>query len=367
MKWSWRIGRVAGIDVYVHATFLLLLGWVALKAYSIRQQIGDVVGGLAFIAALFGIIVLHELGHALSARRYGIPTRDITLLPIGGVARLERMPDKPAQELVVALAGPAVNVVIAGILWLVLRSADAMTSLTDFQLVGGSILKNLLMVNILIAAFNMIPAFPMDGGRVLRAVLAMRMEYVRATKLAATIGQALAFMAGAIGLARMDPFIIFIAIFVFLGAEQEADMVRVKSSLDGIPIQSVMVRDFRALLPGDPLARAVEHVIEGFQQDFPVVDSGQVVGVLTRQRMLTALAKHGDTFLVKDAMERQFATASPIEMAETAFARLDEYGCHSVPVVEEGRLVGLLTAENIGEFLMIRSALQGQPPRGTRA
>ncbi|MCP5517512.1 MAG: site-2 protease family protein [Verrucomicrobiales bacterium] len=363
MKWSWRIGRAAGIDVYVHATFLILVGWVALKAYSVRQQMGDVVSGLAFIAALFGIIVLHELGHALSARRYGIPTRDITLLPIGGVARLERMPDKPAQELIVALAGPAVNVVLAILLWLILRSATAMHAIADFRLVGGSFLKNLLYVNIWIASFNLIPAFPMDGGRVLRSLLAMRMEYVRATKIAATIGQALAFMAGAIGLARMDPFIIFVAIFVFLGAEQEADMVRVKSSLDGIPIQSVMIRDFRALLPADPLTRAVEHVIEGFQQDFPVVDGGRVVGVLTRQRMLTALAKYGGAFLVQDAMEREFATASPLEMAETAFARLDECACHSVPVVQDGRLVGLLTAENIGEFLMIRSALQGQPPR----
>lgn len=363
MKWSWRIGRAAGIDVYVHATFFILVAWVAISAYMVRQNLGDVVNGLFFIATLFGIIVLHELGHALAARRYGIPTRDITLLPIGGVARLERMPDKPGQELVVALAGPAVNVVLAILLGLILWSMGSLNGRGGFDPVGGSLLRNLLYVNVMLAVFNMIPAFPMDGGRVLRSLLALRLDYVRATKIAATIGQALAFMAGAIGLAQMNPFIVFIAIFVFLGAEQEADMVRVKSSLDGIPIQAVMVRDFRTLSPDEPLARAVAHVVEGFQQDFPIVDQGRVVGILTRQRMLTALAKHGANLPVGDAMEQKFVTASPLEMAETAFARLDECACHSVPVVLEGRLVGLLTAENIGEFLMIRSALRGEAPK----
>ncbi|MCB1128883.1 MAG: site-2 protease family protein, partial [Verrucomicrobiae bacterium] len=272
MKWSWRIGRVAGIDVYMHATFLLLVGWVAISAWSVRQNVNDAIHGLAFVAALFGIIVLHELGHALAARRYGIPTQDITLLPIGGVARLDRMPDKPAQELVVALAGPAVNVVLAVVFWMLVRSADAITGVTSFRLIGTPLLAKLQYVNIGLALFNLIPAFPMDGGRVLRALLAMRLDYVRATRIAADVGQVLAFAAGAIGLAKMHPFLVFIAIFVYLGAEQEASMVKVQSALDGIPIQSVMIRDFRTLHPAQTLADAVAHVLEGFQQDFPVTE-----------------------------------------------------------------------------------------------
>jgi Zn-dependent protease len=360
MKWSWRIGRVAGIDVYVHATFLLLLGWVAINTWLARGRVADVMYGLLFVSALFGIIVLHELGHALAARRYGIATEDITLLPIGGVARLEGMPEKPQQELVVALAGPAVNVVLAFVFWMLIRSSAALTSLTHFQLVGGSLLSNLLTANIMLAVFNLIPAFPMDGGRVLRALLALKLDYARATHWAATIGQAMAFMAGAVGLAKMNPFLVFIAIFVYLGAEQEADMVKVQTALDGVPIRKVMIRDFKTLSPHDTLSRAVAYVLEGFQQDFPVVDQGRVVGILTRQRLLTALARRGENLTVGQAMERRFATTTPEEEAEAAFARLEESDCRTLPVVQNHQLVGLLTAENLGEFLMIQSALRGE-------
>lgn len=354
---------MAGIDLYVHATFLLLLGWVAIGSWSARQSLADVVHGLTFIGCLFGIIILHELGHALAARRFGIPTMDITLLPIGGVARLDHMPDKPAQELVVALAGPAVNVVLAGVLWLVLRSADALTSLASFKLIGTPLLAKLLYVNLMLATFNMVPAFPMDGGRVLRALLALRLDYVKATRWAADVGQLLAFVAGAIGLAKMMPMLVLIAIFVYLGAEQEADMVKVRSALEGVPIRRVMIREFRVLSPHDPLSRAVAYVLEGFQQDFPVVDGGRLVGVLTRDRLLTALAKRGPDFPVASAMARRFLTARPDEEAERALGRLQECDCHSMPVVEDGQVVGLVTTENIGEYLMIRSALRGETPR----
>lgn len=367
MKWSWRIGRVAGIDVYLHATFLLLLGWVAISSWTAREQFRDVANGLLFVSALFGIIVLHELGHALAARRFGIPTSDITLLPIGGVARLEGMPEKPYQELIVAIAGPAVNFALALVFWMLVRSADAITSLTHFNLVGGSLLAKLQYVNIGLALFNLIPAFPMDGGRVLRSLLAMRLGFARATHIAATVGQGMAFMAGAIGLAKMNPLLVFIAIFVYLGAEQEADMVKVQTALDGVPLKQVMIRDFKTLAPGDTLKQAVAYVLEGFQQDFPVVEQGRVIGVLTRRRLLTALAKRGEDLTVGQAMERRFETASPLETAETAFARLEECECRTVPVVDHDRLVGLLTAENLGEFLMIQSALRGDTAAARKA
>ena len=251
MKWSWKIGRIAGIGVYMHVTFLILLGWVGASYYLVRHRWEDAMSGLGFILALFGIVVLHELGHALAARRYGIRTRDITLLPIGGVARLERMPEDPKQELVVALAGPAVNVVLAALLFAVLMAGRGISAMSDFAVGGGDILSKLLWVNVALALFNLLPAFPMDGGRVLRALLAIRMDYVRATRIAANIGQGMAFLFGFLGLFS-NPFLVFIALFVWMGATQEAGMVEMKSALDGVPVERVMITGFRTLAPTRP-------------------------------------------------------------------------------------------------------------------
>ncbi|HSK87938.1 MAG TPA: site-2 protease family protein, partial [Anaerolineales bacterium] len=208
MKWQWKIGTFAGIDVFVHATFLLLIGWIGYSHWLQFGTIAKVVEGILFILALFLSVVLHEYGHALTARRYGIKTRDITLYPIGGVARLERMPDKPIEELWVALMGPAVNVVIAAILFVYLYVTGGLAQITDLTVASGSFLTRLMVVNITLVIFNLLPAFPMDGGRVLRALLAMRMEYVRATQVAASIGQGLAFLLGLFGLFN-NPFLLF--------------------------------------------------------------------------------------------------------------------------------------------------------------
>jgi Zn-dependent protease len=220
MSWSWRIGRIAGIDVYVHATFFLLLLWEAVRGYQAHGNPAEAVAGLVFILVLFGIVVLHELGHALAARGYGIRTRDIILLPIGGVARLERMPRDPWQELVVAIAGPAVNVVLAAGIYTGLALGRGLSTFGDSLRVGGGFLDRLFWVNVSLAVFNLLPAFPMDGGRVLRAALALRLDYVRATRIAATVGQGMALLFGLLGL-LFDPFLVFIAVFIWLGAAVE--------------------------------------------------------------------------------------------------------------------------------------------------
>jgi Zn-dependent protease/predicted transcriptional regulator len=359
MKWSWKLGKIAGIGIYMHATFLLLLGWVALSHYLAERSITMMIDGVVFILLLFGIVVLHELGHALTAKHFGIPTRDITLLPIGGVARLERMPDDPKQELWVALAGPAVNVVLAAVLFLALASFSGSTAWSELTLVGGNFLAKLMWINVSLAVFNLLPAFPMDGGRVLRALLAMRIDYVRATQTAASVGQVMAFLFGFVGL-FYNPFLVFIALFVWLGATQEASMVQMKASLGGIPIQRAMIRDFRTLAPSDSLERAVEHILAGFQQDFPVVEQGRVVGVLTRNDLLKTLSQRGPNTRVEEAMQRHFETADPNEMLETVFARLQACGCHSLPLVRNGQLAGMVTMDNVGEFLMVQAALAGK-------
>jgi Zn-dependent protease len=359
MKWSWRIGRVFGIDVYVHATFLILLAFAAWTGYRPRHLTADALNSVLFVGLFFVIVVLHELGHCLTARRYGITTHDITLLPIGGMARLARMPEKPWQELVIALAGPAVNVVIGVVLYFVLRAPETDWVLSGIRLAGGPLLVNLFKANALMALFNLVPAFPMDGGRVLRALLAMKWDYAKATSTAAAIGQSLAWGFGAIGLLHNIWWLV-IAIFVFLGAEAEEDLVKTKSMLGTTPVGDVMVREFRALAPGDPLSLAVQHVVAGFQQDFPVVDDGQVAGVLTRARLLAGLTKHGEGARVGDFMLRDFRTAVADEPAEQAFQRLQDCDCHTMPVLRDGRLAGMLTTDNLGEFVMIRAALKGE-------
>ena len=359
MKWSWRVGRIGGIDLYVHSTFVLLLAWVAAAHYLERRNWMDAVSGLLFVVTLFGIVVLHELGHALTARRFGIRTRDITLLPIGGVARLDRMPDDPKQELLVAVAGPAVNAVLAVVLFAILIPVSGLSGLTNVAIVGGQFLVKLIWVNVALALFNLLPAFPMDGGRVLRALLAMRMDYVKATNVAASVGQGMALLFGFVGL-FMNPFLVFIALFVWIGAAQEAAMVQMKAALAGIPVQEVMITNYETLSPHEHLERAIELILAGFQQDFPVVEDNRMVGVLTRQDLVKGLAEHGRDFPVGQVMKREFEAADPAEMLEKVLARLQSSACRSMPVTRNGQLVGLLSQENVGEFLMIESALGRQ-------
>lgn len=358
MKWQWKLGRFFGIDVFVHATFLLLIGWVGISHWLDHRNWSATLSGVAFILLLFLFVIMHEYGHALTARKFGIRTRDITLYPIGGVARLERMPERPIEELWVALAGPAVNVALAiGLFgWLILTNTyEPLAGLTVSR---GSFLERLAVVNVTLVLFNLIPAFPMDGGRVLRALLAMRMDYVKATQTAASIGQGLAFLFGLIGLFS-NPFLLFIAFFVWIGASQEASMVQMKYAISGIPVSRAMMTDFRSLSPRDSLAQAVALLLAGSQHDFPVVDAnGTVAGILERDRFLAALAQHGQSASVMDFIRRDLPAVDTHDMLEMALTRLQETGAKTLPVFHAGQFIGLITAENITEYLMIRSALQ---------
>ncbi len=358
MRWQWKVGRFAGIDVYIHATFLLLIGWVALNYWFESRQVTAVLLAIGFILALFLCVVLHEYGHALTARKYGIRTRDITLYPIGGIARLERMPDRPIEELWVALMGPAVNVIIAFLLFAYLAligQAPGIRELMDFS--SGGFLVRLFTVNVTLVLFNLVPAFPMDGGRVLRALLALRMDYVHATQIAANIGQGMAFLFGFIGLFT-NPFLLFIAFFVWIGAAQEASLVQLRNSFGGIPVSRAMQTNFETLSAQDNLHSVVKLILAGAQQDFPVIDDGQVVGLLTRDAFIKALAREGSSAPVVDFIRRDLPEVDSHDMVESALMRLEESGAKTLPVKHHGQLVGLITSENITEFLMIRSALR---------
>jgi predicted transcriptional regulator len=273
------------------------------------------------------------------------------------------MPEDPKQELLVALAGPAVNVVLAGLLLLTILLTGAALTAPDSRLAGGSFLSNLMWINVSLAVFNMIPAFPTDGGRVLRALLAMRLDYVHATQAAASTGQALALVFGLVGL-FYNPFLVFIALFVWMGAAAESSMVQMKSALAGIPVGKAMITDFRSLAPGNSLQEAIEHVLAGFQHDFPVLEQGRLVGVLTRDDLLKSLAQKGPETRVAETMTEQFETGDPADMLDLVLARLQSCRCRTLLVLKGGELVGILTMDNVGELLMFQSALRGEARAG---
>lgn len=356
MKWSWKLLRVAGIDVYVHATFFILIIWIGLSYWQVAGTLAAVINGISFILALFVCVVLHEFGHALTARRYGIRTQSITLLPIGGVAAMERMPDDPRQEIAVALAGPAVNLVIASGLWLWLTASNMLVSPDELSLTGGSFLERLMLINIVLAVFNLVPAFPMDGGRVLRALLALRMDHNRATQAAAKVGQGLALWLGLIGL-LYNPFLIFIALFVWIGAAAEAGIEQVKSTLSGMAVGRAMLTDFQVLTPDNPLSLAIELTLAGSQKEFPVLINGKVVGVLTQDDLLKGLQQQGEQARVADWMQREVQSADLDESLEKVLQRLQNCQCRLLSVTEAGRLVGIINLDNIMELISIQTAI----------
>jgi Zn-dependent protease len=357
MKWSWKLGQIAGIGIFMHWTFLLLIGWIVLMHIQQGDSLATAFEGVGFVLAIFGCVVLHELGHALTARRFGIRTRDITLLPIGGVARLERMPDKPMQEFWVAIAGPAVNVLIAAVLLVIVLLGGLEPMRESFVLVGGNFLVKLLLVNIYLVLFNLLPAFPMDGGRVLRALLALRLDYARATRIAASIGQAMAIGFAIFALFR-NPLLLFIALFVYLGAEAEAQAAEQRVLFRGATVRDAMLTRFRVLTENDTLTTAIDELLAGSQQDFPVVSEEQIVGLLSRDRLFRALSEGGREARVGDVMRRDCTVVQDTEPLEDAVRRMKEGACPMLPVLQASRVIGMLSMENIGEWATVQAALR---------
>lgn len=359
MSWSWDLGSIAGIRLRMHWTFLLLIVFIIYMHLSQGDTLAGAAVGVLLVLAIFACIVLHELGHALAARRYGVPTRDITLLPIGGVARLQRMPEHPVQELVVAIAGPAVNVVIAIVL------AALLLPMVGLLGVAGSLeglgvapfLGKLLLVNLFLVVFNMLPAFPMDGGRVFRALLATQLDYVRATTIAAKVGQAMAILFVVAGLLIPNVFLVFIALFVYLGADAEARTVQTRALLGDLPVREAMITRYQTLSPHDTLGTAVDLLLAGSQQDFPVIDDGRLHGILRREDLVQHLNASSREAKVEQAMQTGCPRVAPRDMLYAVMERLRESNCSTVPVVQDERLIGLITLENIGELMMVREAV----------
>jgi Zn-dependent protease/CBS domain-containing protein len=363
MKWSWKLGKFAGIEVYLHATFVLFVVWIAITHWMAGHGLAQIVSGTAFILALFTSVLLHEFGHALTAQRCGIRTRNITLLPIGGIAQLERLPEDPKQELAVALAGPAVNAVIAAGLFLFLSAVGGIEPIENLALTQGVWLERVMLANLTLTFFNLLPAFPMDGGRALRAILKFRLPAPRATQVAATVGQSFAIVFGVIGL-LFNPMLLLIAIFIWFGASQEASFELVKATLSGVAVKEATIRQFMTLEQDDRLADAVHLMREGWQRDFPVVRNDRITGLLTQTDLMNALPVYGPEGKVSEAMQTDVRTVDAAEALETVFQQFAQSQASTVLVTEAGRLIGLLTADSVAAFLRVHDALKTGVRRG---
>ncbi len=359
MRGSYKIARLAGIDVKVHWTFLILLAWFFFSYYRETQLLESGLYGVGFVLAVFACVIAHEYGHALVARHFGVRTRDITMLPIGGLASLERIPEKPSEELLVALAGPAVNLVIAAGLYLYLALTGQLLNILTYSETVSRLdpiffAENLFAVNLLLVLFNMIPAFPMDGGRVLRALLAMRWDRAKATRLAAGLGRTLAVAFVFLGF-FYSFWLVFIGLFVYLGALNENRQVETQTALTGFAVSDVLMTLYTPLYVHEPLQRAVDLLLDGQEKEFLVLDlDGIVVGVLTREAIVQGLNTGRRDLRIKDV-----TLATPLELAlqmplQEAFELMMSKRTTVCPVYDGQHLVGMLNQENIQEFMLVR-------------
>jgi Zn-dependent protease/predicted transcriptional regulator len=362
MRWSFPIGRLFGISLRLHLTFLMLLAWVGFEAFGY----GGVMAAqweLLRVSLIFACIVFHELGHSVVAQALGVQVKSITLLPIGGVAALRSIPENPWHEIAITIAGPMVNAAMAAVL-LPIAGLPGWVDLVRIPHDLPSLLRALAGANILLFVFNFIPAFPMDGGRLLRAMLALVLPYVRATAIAAMVGQGLAIAFVLVGLKTGQWLLLLIGGFIFLGAEGEEKMVKMRSLLRDLDVDDVMTRDFTVLAPGDPVARGLEMVYQTGQDDFPVLDGDRLLGIVSRRNLLDAVNRSGMSTPVADVMTTNLPAVSSSAKVSRVQDELFSEGWESLPVMDDGRLVGLLSPNNISRYILVQSSLKSARRRG---
>ncbi len=357
MKGSVKIGKFLGIDVFIHWTFIILIAWIVMLQLRTNGDLLHILTAVGFILVLFLCVTLHEYGHALAARRYGIKTKHITLLPIGGIAMLEKMPEKPAQELIVALAGPLVNFVIAAVLMIYLYASGQPLFATQFITLTttDNFIQNLLKINLVLAVFNLIPAFPMDGGRALRAILALKLNRVLATRIAARTGQFIAILFVFWGLFS-NPFLVFIGIFIFLAAQAETTFTQTHSMLSNTSVSDVTMRNYTTLDENDTLQAATQELLNGQASNFLVLKNSSVVGTLSKKNLIKGITEKGMAYPVKDFMDKNFFVLQPDMLLEDVYKRMISEDIKILPVYHSDKLIGAVDTDNILEYLMIKNA-----------
>ncbi|MCS6988703.1 MAG: site-2 protease family protein [Chloroherpetonaceae bacterium] len=370
MGWSFRIAKVRGIDIKIHVTFFLILLLGALQwANNVPDSpLDGALFGVALMTLLFTCVTLHELGHSIAAQCFGIPVREIVLTPLGGIAMITRQPEKPLHELIIAVAGPAVNVLIAILLFLV-TGATMHATILDARGSLGELFSRpslevmllwLFAANISLAAFNMIPAFPLDGGRVLRAVLAMFMSFSSATTIAATIGQIAAIGLGVLGFINGNFILILIAVFIFFGAGQETAQAASRAALRARRVGDAYNRYALTLSIGDRVSRVVDYLLTSYQPDFAVMQGGEIIGIVTRRDVFNALATHSRDVYVTEIMRRDFPTVQASASLDEVASLMAERGERIVAVFNGADYLGLVSLEDLNEAFAVLAFLDKQ-------
>jgi Zn-dependent protease/predicted transcriptional regulator len=355
MKGSLKLGKIAGIGLFVHWTFSLLILFIVYTNYKAGQNSIQILWSVLFILCIFLTVFMHELGHALTAKKFGIKTKDITLLPIGGVAQLERLPEKPSEELMVAFAGPMVNIILALLTSLFIslpNTSEEMVAELENGVNAGNFFLNFYLVNIILAFFNLIPAFPMDGGRVLRALLSYKLERHQATKIAARIGQALAIGFVLLGF-YSNPFLIFIGIFVFMGAQIESEYTESKYMLKGYKVRDVLMKQYPTIDYNETLETAVKIMLDSQNKHFLVTENGIPMGTLNREQIIAALAKKEGETRLSSIMDRELILLQADDLLEDIFELVYKNKSTLMLVIDDNQLIGTLDTENLLEFILI--------------
>ena len=358
MKGFLKLGKVAGVDIQVHWTFALLLIWAGYVEFQDSGDLQRVLINQGFILVLMACVVLHELGHAFAAKQFNIKTQKIILLPIGGVATLEKMPEKPGQELLVALAGPAVNLIIAMVLALLVpvKSYFNFEAIFIEEMLYAPTLQNFLfylfMANVMLVLFNLIPAFPMDGGRVFRALLSYKLGRVEATKIATGIGQVLAFVFFVFGF-FLNPFLILIAFFIFFAAHGENQMVQQEFALKGHTVKEATLTAITVLSPNNSIQDVVDIILAGTEKDFVVAENNNPVGIITQKDIIKNVKT--PNIHVQEIMNRDFQTIDSKEEIKLVLELFAKEKNKFFPVTENGQLIGAIDVYNVSEFMILKA------------
>ncbi len=351
MKWSFQVGKLFGIPIRVHVTFLLLLLFIGVVGS--KQAGGSAAAfGMISIVLIFFCVILHEIGHSLTAVHYGVDVKDIVLMPIGGVSRMEEIPEEPKKEIIISVVGPLVSFGLALVFFVAAQIMGQSLGFKEFSIYQGNFLATLFWINLILGLFNLVPAFPMDGGRVLRGLLATSMDGLKATKIAVGVGQAFAILLFFYGI-FFNWWMALIAVFIYLGAEGEERMVALRATLGESSVRLAMVTDVHTISPDQTIGQVLESICHGFQQDFPVVEAGEVVGLLTKEAVFSALHKHEKSALVKDVMQRDFPTTTEDASLSQIFKKMTAGKLSVIPVMKGKKLQGLINLEQIGKYHMI--------------
>ena len=353
------MGRIFRINFRIHITFFLLLFFIFLSVLASKGLKAALIETI-FICSVFLCVLIHEIGHSLIARRFGKEAKSITLLPIGGVSALEEMPEKPAQEILMAIIGPFINIAIAFVLFLIVGRMSTAKELTLISTNAGNFFPNLVTVNIFLAIFNLIPAFPMDGGRVFRGFLAFWMDFVSATRAAVLVGQIIAMIFIFSVFLGANFWLSIIGIFLFLAATGEKQEVVLRSALHKVPISEVMTTEFISLRPDEPLSSALEHFHHGCQNDFPVIGDSGVEGILTRDKILSSIHEKGTNVPVSEVMDKTFVVVDSRTPLDEVYRKLLLSHKTAVAVIEGDKVKGMVCLDGISKYFMIKSALENR-------